>query len=150
MGAAWIWVFPHSSAATGPRVRTKTITMTDMKRSGLLIATPLHAGNRGGEAAGKTWARRPPGENKLSLMGKKSWVFLPPYTPHFYDHIISFPLWAAAGAAFLFFLFFCLQILAVGTLRRCTFGLWSLARRRGAPRLPLPRRWGRSQLVCEG
>lgn len=81
-----------------PRMTTKTITMTDMKWSSLLIATPLHAGNRGVEAAGKTWARRPPGENKLSLMGKKSWVFLPPYTPHFYDHIISFPLWA-----FLFF-----------------------------------------------
>lgn len=75
---------PRCKDGTGPRtggnggsikrtrVRTKTITMTDMKRSGLLIATPLHAGNRGGEAAGKTWARRPPGENKLSLMGKKS------------------------------------------------------------------------------
>lgn len=35
-------------------------------------------------------------------------MFLPPDTPHFYDHIKSSPLWAtaaaAAGGAFFFFL----------------------------------------------
>lgn len=44
----------------------------DRYEADMPVAPPLHAGKRGGEAAGKTWARGPPGENKLSLMGKKS------------------------------------------------------------------------------
>lgn len=150
-GTINIRVLARSSAATGPRVRTETITMTDTKRSGSLVAAPLHAGSRGGEAAGKTWARRPPGENKLSLMGgKKAECFCLPAHHTFMItlyHSLCGLQWAEL---FFFFSFFCLQILAVRTLTRCTFGLRSLARRSGAPRPPLPRRCGQSQLVCEG
>lgn len=58
----------YSPVATGLAVRTETITMTDMNQSGALIAPRYMLG-------AKQVRRRvkpgPPGENKLSLMGKK-------------------------------------------------------------------------------
>lgn len=112
---------------------------------------PMHAGNQGGEAAGKTQARGPPGENKLSLMwggGGGECFCLPTH------HTFTITLYHLRGGGCgprwdeLSFFFFCLQILAVGTVQRCTFSLWSLAQRKSARLLLLL--WSQSQLVCEG
>ena len=94
----------------------------------------------------KPGAGGPPEENKLSLM-ERSWEFLPLPWPHFYDHIISSPLWVTAmmETKLFFFFFFFFVDLVVGTVWRCIFTSWSLAREKSAPSLLVL--WRPSQLV---
>lgn len=148
-GSLNIWVFFHSSVATGPRVRTKTITMTDMKRSSLLIAPRCMLGTEEARRRVKPGPEASWGKQIITDGGKKAECFCLP-THHTFMITLYHSLCGLQQAELFFF---CLQILAVGTLRRCTFNLWSLARQKSVPRLPpllLPVCWSQFQLVCEG
>lgn len=132
--------FSYSSVATGLPVRTETITMTDMNQSGLLIAPRCMLGTK------QAMRRVKPGPGDLPGKTNYHWwekaEFLPLSTPHFYDHIISSPPWATAVMGEQQFFS---ADLVVGTVRRCIFTLWSLAREKSAPWLLML--WRLSQLV---
>lgn len=122
--------------ATGLPVRTENIIMTDMKQSGLLIAPHCMLGTKQARRRVKPGPRGPPGENKLSLM-EKSGEFQPLPTPHFYDHIISSPPWAAAVMGDQLF-FFCrfsgrngaemyIHFMVISQREKCTLAAGALA-----------------------